>query len=86
MTGNDDPGITWSNANDYARMNLEPDRRIDYVFAGFPRRDGAGQITECRVVCNEAENGVWPSDHFGVYAELRATPLPELDAPEEPAA
>jgi len=71
-------GITWSNANDYARLNLEPDRRIDYVFAGFPRRDGIGQITHCRVVCNESRNGVWPSDHFGVYAELRAAPLPEL--------
>ncbi|MGH7336912.1 MAG: endonuclease/exonuclease/phosphatase family protein, partial [Myxococcota bacterium] len=70
-------GITWSNANDYARMGLEPDRRIDYVFAGFPRRDGIGQITHCRVVCNEPKGGVWPSDHFGVYAELRAVPLPE---------
>jgi endonuclease/exonuclease/phosphatase family metal-dependent hydrolase len=70
-------GITWSNANDYARMGLEPDRRIDYVFAGFPRRDGIGQITECRVVCNEPKGGVWPSDHFGVYAELRAVPLTE---------
>jgi endonuclease/exonuclease/phosphatase family metal-dependent hydrolase len=69
-------GITWSNANDYARLNLEPDRRIDYVFAGFPRRDGIGQITDCRVVCNEPKGGVWPSDHFGVYAELRAAPLP----------
>jgi endonuclease/exonuclease/phosphatase family metal-dependent hydrolase len=71
-------GITWSNANDYARLGLEPDRRIDYVFAGFPRRDGIGQITHCRVVCNEPKGGVWPSDHFGVYAELRAVPLPEL--------
>ena len=71
-------GITWSTANDYARLNLEPDRRIDYVFAGFPRRDGVGQITHCRVVCNEPKNGVWPSDHFGVYAELRAAPLSEL--------
>jgi len=70
-------GITWSNANDYARLNLEPDRRIDYVFAGFPRRDGIGQIAHCRVVCNEPKAGVWPSDHFGVYAELRAVPLPE---------
>ena len=70
-------GITWSNANDYARMGLEPDRRIDYVFAGFPRRDGIGQITHCRVVCNEPRGGVWPSDHFGVYAELRAVPLPD---------
>ena len=38
---------------------------------------GIGQITDCRVVCNEPKAGVWPSDHFGVYAELRAVPLPE---------
>ncbi len=76
--GDGTSGLTWSNANDYARLNLAPDRRIDYVFAGFPRRDGIGQITHCRVVCNEPKDGVWPSDHFGVYAELRAAPLPEL--------
>ena len=29
------------------------------------------------MVCNEPKGGVWPSDHFGVYAELRAVPLPE---------
>jgi len=83
--GDGGSGITWSNANDYARLNLEPDRRVDYVFAGFPRRDGTGQITHCRVVCNEPKGGVWPSDHFGVYAELRAVPLPEL-APLDEAA
>jgi endonuclease/exonuclease/phosphatase family metal-dependent hydrolase len=69
------PGITWSNQNPYARANLEPDRRIDYVFTGFPRRDGVGQLLHCRVVCNDEKEGIWPSDHFGVYAELRSQPL-----------
>ena len=68
-------GITWSNQNPYARCNLEPDRRIDYVFAGFPMRNGLGQLLDCRVVCNDEKNGVWPTDHFGVYAELRSEPL-----------
>lgn len=76
VAGDGGPGITWSNANDYARRELEPDRRIDYVFAGFPRRDGVGLIESCRVVCDEASDGVWPSDHCGVYAELRTEPLP----------
>lgn len=79
VAGDAGPGFTWSNANDHARPNLEPDRRIDYVFAGFPRRDGTGQILRCRVVCDTAEDGVWPSDHFGVYAELRAEPLPATE-------
>ena len=71
-------GITWSNENDYARLSLEPDRRIDYVFAGPPRRDGLGQIMHCRLVCDVEQDGVWPSDHFGVYAELRALPISDL--------
>ncbi len=69
-------GITWSNQNPYARAGLEPDRRIDYVFTGFPQRSGIGQLLHCRVVCNDEKDGVWPSDHFGVYAELRSEPLP----------
>lgn len=64
-------GITWSNRNAYARVEYEPRRRIDYIFAGLPGRRGVGAIESCRVVCNEAEDGVWPTDHFGVFAELR---------------
>jgi endonuclease/exonuclease/phosphatase family metal-dependent hydrolase len=73
MGGDAGPGTTWSNRNRYARGALEPDRRIDYVFAGFPRRSGAGRILGCRVVCDAEEDGVWPSDHFGVFAELAVT-------------
>ncbi len=64
-------GITWSNRNDYARLEHEPNRRIDYIFAGLPGRLGPGVVEKCRVVCNEPVEGVWPTDHFGVYAELR---------------
>jgi endonuclease/exonuclease/phosphatase family metal-dependent hydrolase len=75
IAGGPGRGITWSNANPWARAEREPDRRIDYVFAGLPRRDGLGQILACRVVCDDEVDGVWPSDHFGVYAELRSEPL-----------
>jgi len=48
-------------------------RRIDYLFVGSPflfkRR---ARITRCRVVLNEPTNGVWPSDHYGVMAEVEA--------------
>lgn len=67
-------GITWSNRNDYARPWLEPERRIDYVFVGPPAPGGAGLVESARVVCDEPRDGIWPSDHFGVYAELRAPP------------
>lgn len=72
--GDGGPGITWSNANPWARLEREPDRRIDYVFAGLPPRSGLGQLLDCRVVCNDESEGVWPSDHYGVYAELRDAP------------
>ena len=72
-------GITWSNRNPWARSALEPDRRIDYVFSGYPTPRGLGLLERCRVVCDDAQGGVWPSDHFGVYAELRSE-----EAGEEP--
>lgn len=78
MAGDGGPGFTWSNRNPYAAAVLEPDRRIDYIFTGWPVRNGLGQILDCRVVCNDEHEGVWPTDHFGVYAELRTEPIPGL--------
>lgn len=80
IAGDGGPGYTWSNRNDYASIALEPERRIDYIFVGYPIRlgeqYGLGHVETCRVVCDHQEDGVWPSDHFGVYAELRTDPLP----------
>ena len=74
------PGYTWSNRNDFAAIALEPERRIDYIFSGYPirvgERYGVGKIEKCKVVCDQEVDGVWPSDHFGVYAEFRTEPLP----------
>lgn len=75
LAGDGGPGHTWSNRNPYARSAIEPDRRIDYVLAGYPQPSGIGRIETCRVVCDDAEDGVWPTDHFGVYAELRTEAL-----------
>jgi endonuclease/exonuclease/phosphatase family metal-dependent hydrolase len=68
-------GPTWSNRNPYARTAFEPDRRIDYVYAGYPLANGLGAVLDCRVVCDDEAGGVWPSDHFGVFAELRSEPV-----------
>lgn len=67
----DDDGFTWDNRNPYAAVAHEPSRRIDYVFAGYPAPDGVGKIERCRVVCDASDDDAWPTDHFGVYAELR---------------
>ncbi len=71
-------GATWSNRNPYARGWLEPDLRIDYILVGPPNADGVGDIEDCKVVCDEPEDGVWPSDHFGVVADIRTNPIPGL--------
>ncbi len=76
--GDGTPGFTWSNRNPYARVAVEPDRRIDYVLAGYPQPNGIGKLDVCRVVCDDEEDGIWPTDHFGVYAEIRTEPIPGL--------
>ncbi len=69
--GDGGPGFTWSNENPFARLDLEPNRRIDYVFAGWPKAGGRGQVIDCEVVGTEPIDGVVPSDHYGVLATLR---------------
>jgi endonuclease/exonuclease/phosphatase family metal-dependent hydrolase len=64
-------GATWTNENPYARLDLEPDRRIDYVLVGWPKAGGAGHVTRCTVECLDPVDGVVPSDHLGVLAEVR---------------
>lgn len=71
VAGSGGDGFTWTNTNPYAALDLEPDRRIDYVFAGWPKDGGAGHVTSCRVVGADPVDGVVPSDHLGVLAELR---------------
>lgn len=75
-----DPGFTYARDNDYALRSHEPSRRIDYIFVRGPDRQLRGEPLRCEVVCNTARDGVFPSDHYGVYAEVQAAPraLPAL--------
>lgn len=70
LHGGDGPGSTWSNANPWAATSLEVDRRIDYVMVGHPKRGGAGHVVNAELIGNEPTNGIHPSDHFGVVADL----------------
>lgn len=70
-SGNQSNGATWARANDYARPYGLPDRRIDYIYVAAGGMEGPGKIISCDVVCNECVDGVWPSDHFGVFAEIQ---------------
>ncbi|KPK93742.1 MAG: hypothetical protein AMJ88_06980 [Anaerolineae bacterium SM23_ 63] len=69
--GDGSEGLTWSRKNPYVMQWLDPDRRIDYIFVGLPQPGGWGEILSCKIVCASEREGVWPSDHFGVYAELQ---------------
>jgi endonuclease/exonuclease/phosphatase family metal-dependent hydrolase len=71
VAGGTRSGMTWDNANPYVAVELEPDRRIDYILVGWPEARGAGHILDCQVTGNEPVNDVWPSDHHAVLAELR---------------
>lgn len=69
--GGSGPGMTWDNRNAFAAADCEPDRRIDYVLVGYPREHGLGQTLAAALLGAEPVDGVWPSDHFGVVADLR---------------
>ncbi|MEO8706143.1 MAG: endonuclease/exonuclease/phosphatase family protein [Kofleriaceae bacterium] len=64
-------GITWDRANPFAATEPFPTRRIDYIFVRGPDRWRRGEPILARVVFASAVDDVFPSDHYGVYAELR---------------
>ena len=64
-----DPGFTWDRRNGYQQDSVIPGSRIDYIFAGVPRQ-GHGRIETARLSGVAAVDGIWPSDHFAVLAEL----------------
>ncbi|MBL1437694.1 MAG: endonuclease/exonuclease/phosphatase family protein [Rhodobacteraceae bacterium] len=64
-------GLTWDNRNPFVAAEFEPDRRIDYIFAGHPKARGRGYITDVEIIGNAPVDGIWPSDHFGVMAKIR---------------
>jgi len=64
------PGFTWDNRNPFAAAEFEPDRRIDYIFVGWRRDGGAGRVESCRVVADRALGGTYPSDHYGLVADV----------------
>jgi endonuclease/exonuclease/phosphatase family metal-dependent hydrolase len=69
----DEAGYTWARRNPFtARLAfLDPDRRLDYIFVSPVRRDGRGAVADCRIVLDvPADDGAFPSDHFGLLADI----------------
>ena len=77
----DQPGHTWSAANPHtgALAWLEPNRRIDYLFVSHMNRDGSGAVLDARVALDQPLDGVLPSDHYAVVAEVRVAPRAAVD-------
>jgi endonuclease/exonuclease/phosphatase family metal-dependent hydrolase len=70
----DDAGVTFARRNPMTEelTHLERDRRIDYLLVSPEQRDGRARVLDARVILDAPDaDGVWPSDHFGVLAELR---------------
>lgn len=70
VAGDGGAGYSWDNLNPFAALVSEPNRRLDYVFVGLPHENGRGRIVDCRLALRDARNGIYPTDHFGVLAEI----------------
>ena len=68
--GDGGPGFTYDRRNPYAARSHEPPRRIDYIFVRGPDAQWRGEPLATRVVFDQAEEGIWASDHFGLFSEL----------------
>ena len=75
-TGQEGPGYTYDRRNPYALRSREPSRRIDYIFVRGPDRKLRGEPLSARLALTGSANGVWPSDHYAVVAEIHAAGRP----------
>ena len=62
------PSATWDPANPYVRV--DPPVRIDYIHVGPPGVRGLGHVLGVRRAGDGPVDGVWPSDHAAVVADL----------------
>ncbi len=74
------PGWTYDRRNPYAIRSREPSRRIDYILARGPDRHLRGEPLSARVCFDQPTStptgDVWPSDHFGLVADIQAATRP----------
>lgn len=64
------PSVTWDLANDHDSLTFEGGWRIDYIHVGLPGPEGLGAIRSARRAGDAPVDGVQPSDHAAVVAEL----------------
>lgn len=73
------PGHTWTADNPHATEDIEllvrqpgHHRRIDYVFVGSPHAhpNAFARVRSADLAFDKPADGLWPSDHYGVVADL----------------
>ena len=64
------PSATWLADNPYVAPSGWPNVRIDYVHVGRPGPGGLGRVRAVRRAGDGPVDGVWPSDHAAVVADL----------------
>lgn len=83
----DDPGHTFTPDSPVVKDEVVkgmrpfrdwPFRRIDYIFVRFGAHGGqAMDIVDCARIFEKPVDKVWPSDHFGLVADLAVPQFPE---------
>ncbi|GGQ08256.1 endonuclease/exonuclease/phosphatase family protein [Streptomyces mutabilis] len=64
------PAATWDAANPYIPHPPAQGARIDHVHVGSPGPGGLGAVRAVRRAGDGPVDGVWPSDHAAVVADL----------------
>ncbi|WP_432193008.1 endonuclease/exonuclease/phosphatase family protein [Streptomyces sp. bgisy027] len=67
------PWATWDPVNPYVGP-MSPRARIDYIHVGSPGPGGLGHVRAVRRAGDGPVDGVWPSDHAAVVADLAGSP------------
>jgi endonuclease/exonuclease/phosphatase family metal-dependent hydrolase len=61
-------GWTWAESNPHAQGARHPNRRLDYILAGSAMSAGTSGLAGVGAV-----DGVYPSDHYAVWADIQTT-------------
>ena len=77
-----DTGPTFARDNVFAVREREPDRRLDYIFVQLADRFGRGLPLTGRRCFLNAQDGIHPSDHYGVLTDLQIS-RPPTASPEK---
>lgn len=70
----DGPGITWSSDSPYLNSSAWPNRRLDYVFIGWPRDNRPiGNPSSIEMFGLDVVDGIAASDHYGLVVDIHTT-------------